>query len=1342
MQSFVKVTDEEKDVKTPKIINGYKYYRYISVYPEYKTTGKDVMKKGGSFYAILNSDTNMWSTSEQDMFEYIDKKVLDKISKDSEKQDPSGTPINKLGLALIPELIENSTSKQIDQIYNWFNKVPKDFNFNQLDQDLTFLSDKVEAKDYRSKRLPYDIQNVETPAYTKISTTLYAPEELEKIEWAIGSVFVGDSKINDKVFVLYGDPGTGKSTMLDIIKDLFEGYWAAFNASDLANANSQFSTEMFKDNPLIAIQDDGSLEKIDSPIINEFVSHKHVIINEKRKSKYVIKPNALLMLATNDPVDIHDTKKGISRRLVDIYPSGKKLPINEYKRLIKNVKFELGGIAAHCIEVYKTLGQSYYEDYKPIQMIYKTNHIFNFIFDNYDYFTNNEYVVRDNVYELYKKYFEESGLGYPPKRLTFTEQLKGFYDNYFQVKWIDGKTKRHVYSGFKTKVFEYTFNSDGKDEKKESSDWLTENKLITSDSETSIFDKTYKKSKAQLASDEGFPRVKWDNCKTKLGDVDTSQLHFVKPDNPNHIVIDFDIKDKTGEKNLELNLEAANKWPTTYAELSKSGKGVHLHYIYSGDVSKLSSIFDENIEIKVFSGGASLRRKLSRFFNHDIVEISSGLPVRLDKKMVKDEIIKNEKHLRILIIKNLRKEIHANTTQSINFIKEILDNAYSAGFEYDVSDMKNDIVSFAMSSTHQAAGCLKTVGQMKFKSEVEAEDFEPGEYKEDAPIVVYDVEVYKNLFVVVWKFKGPGYKKAYMINPTNEEISNLFQYRLVGYNNRKYDNHILYARSLGYSNAQLYEISQRIISGDKGAFFGAAYNLSYTDIYDFMSAANKMSLKKWQIKLGIHHQESEWPWDEEVPEDKIQGIAEYCGNDVDSTEAVWDNNESDWIAREILADLSGLTVNDTTNSHTVRIILGDDYKTAKNEFVYTDLSTIFPGYEFNQFGFPEDKYKEGAKIVSGKSYYMGEDPGEGGYVYAEPGIWYNVGLYDIVSMHPHSAIALNVFGKYTKNFEDLVDARVAIKQKMYDMVRDMLEGKLAKYISDESKIKKLPNALKTAINSVYGLTSAKFDNALKDPRNIDNIVAKYGALFMITLKYKVQEMGYTVVHIKTDSIKIVDPTPELEEFLYSFAEKYGYEFDHEATYERMCLVNDAVYIARVGEEEGEIVDPYWTATGAQFQIPYVFKKLFTGEDLIFDDLCETKSVSNAKIYLDMNEGLGEDEHSYRFVGRIGQFVPVKSGYKGGILLREKDGKYSAVTGTKKKRFKKGEEEPVYRWFESETIRDFIFDKVKEMVDFGYFEELIEDAKNNISKYGDFDIFISENLKESNGESYYEEVPFK
>ena len=37
--------------------------------------------------------------------------------------------------------------------------------------------------------------------------------------------------------------------------------------------------------------------------------------------------------------------------------------------------------------------------------------------------------------------------------------------------------------------------------------------------------------------------------------------------------------------------------------------------------------------------------------------------------------------------------------------------------------------------------------------------------------------------------------------------------------------------------------------------------------------------------------------------------------------------------------------------------------------------------------------------------YRGEEVGEGGYVYSEPGMYGNVALLDIASMHPHSAIA-------------------------------------------------------------------------------------------------------------------------------------------------------------------------------------------------------------------------------------------------------------------------------------------------------------------------------------------------
>ncbi len=145
------------------------------------------------------------------------------------------------------------------------------------------------------------------------------------------------------------------------------------------------------------------------------------------------------------------------------------------------------------------------------------------------------------------------------------------------------------------------------------------------------------------------------------------------------------------------------------------------------------------------------------------------------------------------------------------------------------------------------------------------------------------------------------------------------KHRLVGFNCRRYDNHILYARLMGYTNAQLYKLSQKIVEGkSKDVFFGEAYNVSYTDVYDFSS--KKQSLKKFEIELGIHHQELGLPWDEPVPEKLWQKVAEYCDNDVIATEAVFNARQSDFLARQILADVAGMTVNDTTNSLTTRII--------------------------------------------------------------------------------------------------------------------------------------------------------------------------------------------------------------------------------------------------------------------------------------------------------------------------------------------------------------------------------------------------------------------------------------
>ncbi len=417
------------------------------------------------------------------------------------------------------------------------------------------------------------------------------------------------------------------------------------------------------------------------------------------------------------------------------------------------------------------------------------------------------------------------------------------------------------------------------------------------------------------------------------------------------------------------------------------------------------------------------------------------------------------------------------------------------------------------------------------------------------------------------------------------------------------------------------------------------------------------------------------------------------------------------------------TVNDTTNTLTTRIIFGED-KNPQEQFNYYfmgDMSNL----DMNP---PEDEYtlfdKYGRAVFKGYEYgpeiledgrkgnyistYRGEVIGEGGYVYSEPGMYGNVALLDIASMHPHSIIALNLFGpKYTKRFQDLVNARIAIKHLDFELAATMLDGALKPFLKEELA-QDLAQALKIAINSVYGLTAARFPNPFRDPSNIDNIVAKRGALFMVNLKHEVQKRGFTVAHIKTDSIKIPDATPEIISFVMEYGKKYGYNFEHEATYERMCLVNDAVYIAKYkdGRHAGE-----WTATGTQFQVPYVFKTLFSKEPIEFDDLCETKSVTSA-IYLDFNEGLPQDQHNYVFVGRVGKFSPVKDGFGGGLLMREgKEGNYASVTGTKG-----------YRWKESEVMRTL---GQENQIDRSYYENLVSDAINDICVYGDFTWFVSD-----------------
>ena len=415
----------------------------------------------------------------------------------------------------------------------------------------------------------------------------------------------------------------------------------------------------------------------------------------------------------------------------------------------------------------------------------------------------------------------------------------------------------------------------------------------------------------------------------------------------------------------------------------------------------------------------------------------------------------------------------------------------------------------------------------------------------------------------------------------------------------------------------------------------------------------------------------------------------------------------------------------------------------------------FPGYEY--------------KMLEDGSYhnmYRGVDLGKGGWVYSEPGIYSNVVLLDIQSLHPHSIVALNKLGEYTQNYADLLRARVLIKEKKFDEAKKLYDGRLAKYLESTDEAKALSKALKLPLNAFFGISFATFKNPARDSRDKNNIIALRGALFMKTLFDEVRARGYSIRHVKTDSVKVSNGDFEIIKFIQDFAKKYGYVMEHEATYERMCLIDNAQYVAaymrpeecmkRYGYVPGDNEDHFrdhdhpWTTTGKEFQQPYIFKTLFSGEVPSFDDCCETKSVKDAAIYLDMNEGLPDasiyekelerrlynatheegkkklnpnlssmsiedidkkisEGHDYNFVGRVGRFYPVKPGSGGGMLMVYRKDKYDSVSGAKG-----------YRWLEAEKVK--ALGKESDL-DPLYHEEQVDEAIAFVNKFGSFERFI-------------------
>ena len=1232
---------------------------HIVVYPDFVVKrSKHLMIRGGNFYAVFDTESNFWSTDEYEVQRLIDNE-LDAYAAELP---------NKTDLPIKVKYMHDFSTGSWTKYRTFLSKLSD--QFEQLDSSVIFADTKVVRTDYATRRLDYPLQEGPTTAYEELFGTLYDPSELRKIEWAIGAIISGASVRIQKFFVLFGAPGTGKSTYLKLLELLFEGYTSSFDIRTLVSQSSSFPAESFRNNPLVAIDHEGDLTSANRVgLLNGVVSHDTISMNVKHASAYPIKLRSLLFVATNKPVHISDTKSGIIRRLIDVIPTGTKLGIDRFEELMFQIKFEKSGIAWRCLQVYNELGPSYYERYVPVDMIRRTNVIFNFVEEYRLDFEKEQMITLSRAWLLYKDYTEQASIQFKLQKHQFRDELRFYWREFHDIIRIEGVQYRSLFRDFKAEAYS---SSTPTPTAPKPAHWLDLK------AQKSLVDYEWGQQQAQLAAPSGYPRLHWVDVPTKLSEIDTTKLHYVIPP-ANHIVVEFDIRGADGEKSLPLCLEAAKKFPPTYCEVSKSGNGLHLHYIYTGDTTTLSRVYDTNIEVLVPYEKFSVRRKVTMCNDVPIASLSSGLPLKQKRSSsMNKSTIKNERTLRLVLLRALHREIHPNTAPSISFIQKILEEVSESGVVYDVSDMMPSVLDFATQSTNQAAKCISIALTLPYTS---IKEDETPSYESESDVIFVDVEIWENLFLVCWKFKGaPAVFRLY--NPTPEQVENLFSLKIVGFNNRRYDNHMLYARALGYTNEELYLLNRRIIKDkDRTAYFREAYNLSYTDVHDYSSI--KRSLKEWQLELGLPHMEMDASWDIPLPEEMWGLAGDYCANDVESTEKVHEYLSSDWAARLILSELSGLTPNHTTLAHTSRIIFGDE-KHPQASFNIPDLSKEFPGYEF----------------VGGKSMYMGEDVGEGGYVHAKPGIYMTpVAYMDIASMHPYSGIAMQIFGKYTPKFLQLVEARVHVKEGEFEKVKGMYNGLLMKYLTGpKADPKGLAHALKIVVNMVYGQTFTPYDNPFRHKDNVENVIAKRGALFMRLLRSELEARGVLAVHYKTDSVKIVDYTEADVEFVVSFAAKYGYTFKIERIFTKMALVNKAELVAKTTTGK-------WDAVGATFQNPYVYKTLFSKEPLTLKDLSVPHAVKEASMYLDFKH---IPKGGRRFIGKVGLFVPMIPEY-GGELIRVAKDREGYVSSTKG-----------FYWLEYHQVLE---SNLEDFIDHSYHRHLVDDAVAKLQTVGDISGFL-------------------
>ena len=154
----------------------------VEIYPKFviKNPSEHLMIRGGDFYAIWVEERGLWSVSEQDVIEIVDRE-LDRYAKENANRFEHGYKVLHMW---------DAESGMIDSWHKYCQRQMRD-SFHMLDEKLIFSNMETGAKGLRLQEAPVSVGDGEPKAWDRMLSVLYSPEERHKIEWAIGSIVSG-----------------------------------------------------------------------------------------------------------------------------------------------------------------------------------------------------------------------------------------------------------------------------------------------------------------------------------------------------------------------------------------------------------------------------------------------------------------------------------------------------------------------------------------------------------------------------------------------------------------------------------------------------------------------------------------------------------------------------------------------------------------------------------------------------------------------------------------------------------------------------------------------------------------------------------------------------------------------------------------------------------------------------------------------------------------------------------------------------------------------------------------------------------------------------------------------